>query len=90
MLNETIAGLGDVSSDENTTKVPFIDTFGKQELMLNETIDMLVSLIQAALGKRGPMRIDIGRHTPVIVRTNQRKRYSDWFWRRRIFRSDLG
>ena len=41
------SGFGDVTSDEDNTNVTFVDNFGKQELMLNENIDMLVMLIQA-------------------------------------------
>ena len=74
MLNEHIAGLGEVASDEDTRNVPFIDNFGKHKLMLIENIDMFVRLIQTTLRKREPMRTDPGRHMPVIVRTNQRKR----------------
>ena len=77
------SGFGDVTSDEDNTNVTFVDNFGKQELMLNENIDMLVMLIQA-------LRRDTSKDTPEIVHTNKQKRYSGWFKRPRIFRSNLG
>ena len=76
-------GFGDVTSSDDTTKLTFVDNFGKQELMLNKTIDMLVMLLQG-------LRRDTGKDTSEIGRTNKQKRYSGWFKRPRIFRSDLG
>ena len=77
----------DMARDKPCTGVSFAKNLCSPSLMLDETIDILKKLFRIIHRRQQKTTT---KHTSAVVRTRKEKRYSSWFARPRIFRSDLG
>ena len=77
----------DTARDKRCTGMSFDKIFCRPSLQLDATIDILKTLFRVIHRRQQKTTT---KDTFAIVRTHKEKRYSSWFARPRIFRSDLG